>query len=135
MLRIKDPLLAFVVVVAIVALSLAEGAEVDLVWSDNSDNEFGFKIEASADGGEFEEIGETAENVAKFTHSIPDESHNVVYTYRIKAYNYAGNSGPSNTVEAKGKHFEALDGKPSELKFDVPSLTINTNRVVINKTN
>lgn len=116
---------------ALFVVSFCSGAEVNLSWNDNSDNEAGFIMEASADGGEFVEIGRTEENVSNFTHVIADEDRNVEFVYRVKAFNFFAESGYSNTVKAKGKYFEALEDAPEGLEFNVPSLTINAENVVI----
>jgi hypothetical protein len=72
---------------------------INLAWSDNSNNEDGFRIERSTDGVNFAEIATVAANVTTYTDT------NVVlvntYTYRVRAYNTGGNSGYSNTASAR----------------------------------
>jgi fibronectin type 3 domain-containing protein len=74
-------------------------SEVDLSWTDNSDNETEFKIERSADAGiTFTEIGTVGANVTAFS----DTGLNplTTYSYRLRASNLAGDSPYSNTATA-----------------------------------
>ncbi len=70
-------------------------SQIDLTWTDNSDNESGFKIEQSDDGGNsFTEIAVVPENDTDF--SDTGLSPSTQYCYRIRAYNAGGNSDYSN---------------------------------------
>jgi hypothetical protein len=82
---------------------VAEGglASVTLRWTDNSTNEAGFKIERRS-GGVFQEIASVS--VSSFTDSPVSPS--VTHTYRVRAFNSAGNSGYSNEVSARPLGFE-----------------------------
>ncbi len=68
-----------------------------LNWSDNSDNEEGFSIERSQEGGEFAEIGKTAIGVATYVDetAVPG----VDYSYRVRAFNEFGYSGYTNVAD------------------------------------
>jgi len=86
------------------ALALAAGAfaaELKLAWTDNSDNETGFKIErAPGSSGTlvWAQIAQAAANITTYTDTgLP---HATTYSYRVRAYNSSGDSGPSNTVSA-----------------------------------
>ena len=71
---------------------------INLVWSDNADNETGFAIERSADNVSFSEIASVGSNVTAFTdNGLPDDT---TYYYRVEANNGAGPSGYSNTASA-----------------------------------
>lgn len=74
------------------------GTQVALNWTDNTVVEDGFKIERSTDGVNFTQIGTTGVNVTNFTDttSVADTT----YTYRVRAYNAAADSSPSNTATA-----------------------------------
>ncbi|HWP42503.1 MAG TPA: choice-of-anchor D domain-containing protein, partial [Blastocatellia bacterium] len=73
-------------------------AQIDLSWKDNSDNEFGFRIERSLDGFNFTEIGSVGPNVTTFSDTTV--SANTTYFYRVMAFNSLGNSSPSNIADA-----------------------------------
>ncbi|MFX4263269.1 stalk domain-containing protein [Pelotomaculum propionicicum] len=73
-------------------------SKIKLTWEDNSDNEVGFKIERKKSGGSYSQIAEVDEGVTSYTNSgLPD---NTEYYYRVRAYNYAGDSPYSNTVSS-----------------------------------
>jgi hypothetical protein len=72
----------------------------DLVlrWTDNSNNESGFRLE-TLDGTSWREFGTTTANVmaVRVTGLTPDTS----YRFRVRAYNAAGPSAYSNEVSAR----------------------------------
>jgi chitodextrinase/predicted phosphodiesterase len=73
--------------------------QIDLSWTDNSDNEIGFKVERSLNGTSgWAEIGTTNANMTAFS----DTSLNpeTTYYYRVCASNSAGDSDYSNTASA-----------------------------------
>lgn len=73
---------------------VVSSSDVRLDWTDNSDNELGFKIERLTDAGVFTEIHTTAPNAETFTDDTVIAGH--TYIYRIRAYNGLGNSAYSN---------------------------------------
>ena len=74
-------------------------SQVDLVWTDSSKNEAGFKIERKAGlAGGFAEIATTGANATSY--SSLGLIANTRYFYRVRAYNTGGNSAYSNTAEA-----------------------------------
>jgi hypothetical protein len=70
---------------------------IDLSWTDNSNDEDGFRIERSS-GGSWSTLAQLPDN----TTSYPDTTvtPGTAYSYRVVAYNAAGDSGPSNTASA-----------------------------------
>jgi hypothetical protein len=73
--------------------------QINLTWADNSNNETGFKVEASRNNTHnFSEIGQVGENVT--TYSATNLSRRNTYYFRIRAYNAAGDSAYSNTANA-----------------------------------
>ncbi len=70
--------------------------ELDLVWNDRADNEAGFKIERSADGSSFTQIGATFTNVTRFVDK--NLLGGTTYSYRVRAYNTLGDSDYSNVA-------------------------------------
>ncbi|MCY3714372.1 MAG: fibronectin type III domain-containing protein [Gemmatimonadetes bacterium] len=81
--------------------SARSSSQIDLSWTDNSDNETGFKIErklTSASDSTFSQIGTAGANARSYTDG--GLSASMGYTYRVRAYNTAGNSGYSRTASA-----------------------------------
>lgn len=71
---------------------------INLSWTDNSDNEDGFKIERSPDGATWTQIDTVGANVT--TYSNTGLTCDQTYYYRVRAYNTQGDSGYSNTASA-----------------------------------
>ena len=75
-------------------------AQINLSWGDNSNNETGFKLYRSADGGAtFSRIATLGANVTAY--SDTGRIANTTYFYYVVSYNAKGNSGPSNTINVK----------------------------------
>lgn len=72
--------------------------QIDLTWTDNADNESGFKIERSLNGTTFTEIDTVGANVTAYSDTTVAES--TTYWYRVRAYNGAGNSAYTNVASA-----------------------------------
>jgi titin len=68
---------------------------VTLTWTDHSTNESGFKIERRTGSGAYTELGTVGANVTSYDDSITP-TPGTAYTYRVRAYNAAGNSAYSN---------------------------------------
>ncbi len=69
---------------------------IDLVWSDNSDNENNFEIHSSTDGSSWSLIATLAANITSYTdNGLTPETE---YFYRVQAVNNAGSSAWSNTA-------------------------------------
>lgn len=73
------------------------GPLIILHWTDNANNESGFKIERSF-GGAFAEIDNVAANDSSYTDTSVAAS--TTYTYRVRAYNSDGPSGYTNEDSA-----------------------------------
>ena len=85
-------------------LQVVSHSQINLSWADNSSNETGFRIErcvgtvASCTGGSFVPITQVGPNVTSYSNtSLAPETP---YTYRVQAYNAAGNSAFSTAVGA-----------------------------------
>lgn len=76
-------------------INVVNGSGMNLIvsWADNSDNEAGFKIERKYESGAFYEIGCVPAEVTMF--NDPNLASGT-YTYRVRAFNSAGNSDYSN---------------------------------------
>lgn len=81
----------------LVATAITSG-QIDLNWTDNADNETGFKIERKTGSGSFAEIASVGAGIAYFSNSGLAAS--ATYSYRIYAFNASGNSGYSNEATA-----------------------------------
>jgi hypothetical protein len=75
-------------------------SRIDLVWTDNSDNETGFKVERRASGeSTFTEIAGSL-SAGSTSYSSTGLSSNTTYYYRVRAYNGLGNSSYTDTASA-----------------------------------
>jgi len=76
-------------------------SQINLTWSDSSNNEGGFTIERcqGASCSNFTMIAQVAQNVTAFSNT--GLLKNTQYSYRVRAFNAAGNSGYSNTASAR----------------------------------
>jgi hypothetical protein len=75
--------------------------QINLQWTDNSNNETGFIIERSTDGITFTSIFTTGSNVTRYSNN--GLTANSFYHYRVRAYNGAGTSANSNVIRVKTK--------------------------------
>ncbi|MFH1718116.1 MAG: fibronectin type III domain-containing protein [Planctomycetota bacterium] len=69
-------------------------SQIDLLWTDNADNETGFKIERDS-----VQIATVGANVSSYSDEGIEPS--TTYTYRVRAYNLAGDSSYSNDASAE----------------------------------
>lgn len=75
----------------------ADATTITLNWTDVS-NEMGYNIERKKEGGTYVKTASTKENVTSYSDTGLDPA--TKYYYRIRAYNYSGNSGFSNEANA-----------------------------------
>ena len=73
-------------------------SQINLTWSDNSNNETGFDIERSTDGTNFSAITSVGANTSSYSNT--GLSQLTTYYYRVKAVNTAASSGYSNVANA-----------------------------------
>ncbi len=76
----------------------ANGQQVTLRWTDNANNEKGFKVESCQNEGctSFVQVGTTNTNVTMFVSK--GLTPNSAYRFRIRAFNDAGTSTTSNVI-------------------------------------
>ncbi|MDI6792084.1 MAG: PKD domain-containing protein [bacterium] len=85
---------------------------IDLEWTDNSDNESGFKIERREGSGALVQITTVAANVTTYQdNALAPET---TYYYRVRAYNYVGDSGYSKQAQAATPPLFILEVKAPE---------------------
>ena len=82
-----------------------------LVWTDNSTNEAGFKIERKIGAGAFAQFGTAAANATSFADTALVA--NTEYVYRVRAFNVTANSAYTN--EATAKTFPVPPAAPAGL--------------------
>jgi hypothetical protein len=95
--------------------------QINLSWSDNSQNETGFKIERSTDNVNFAQIATTGSNVTTFSNTGLTPSTR--YYYRIRATNAAGDSQYSNTADA------ATQGISPNAPSDLTAVAVSKTRI------
>ncbi len=76
----------------------ASASQIDLTWSDNSTDEYGFQIERSMDGVDWSQIDTVGADATNY--SDPALFPNTTYYYQVRAYNASGLSGYSNMASA-----------------------------------
>jgi hypothetical protein len=97
------------------AASAASSSQVNLSWIDNDSSEQGFKLERCTGAGcsDFAQVATLAANVTSYANTGLLAATS--YTYRVRAYNGAGDSDFSNTAEATTPAAPALPAAPSNL--------------------
>src|SRR5829696_4023475 len=80
------------------AAATVSSSQINLSWTDNANNENGFKVEQSTDGMNFTQIAMLGSNAVSF--SVTGLSASTTYFYRVASFNDAGNSAYSNTASA-----------------------------------
>jgi hypothetical protein len=108
---------AFVPTVPLKPTNLAKAGkmpgQINMTWTDNSDNELGFRIERRLVGGKWKVVGTTPPNQTFFgdTSVAPNRKYN----YRIRAFNDMGFSPVSNMITVKSLAGGQAGGLPSSL--------------------
>jgi hypothetical protein len=99
-------------------------SQINLAWADNSDNETGFKIErcTGASCASFTQIATVGAGVRAYSDTGLVASTS--YTYRVRAYNTAGDSGYSTTATAVTSAPANPPAPPSRLKAAIGSGSI-----------
>ena len=73
-------------------------SQINLSWTDNANNENGFKVEQSTDGTTFTQVALLGSNAVSY--SATGLTASTTYFYRVASFNDAGNSQYSNTANA-----------------------------------
>jgi probable HAF family extracellular repeat protein len=99
------------------AATAPSASQVDLTWTDNSDNETAFAIWRQTGGGAFVRVGVVAPHTTHFSDTglMP----NTAYTYEVRATNNVGASAWSH--EAPATTLEAPPAAPANLTASVVS--------------
>ena len=91
----------------------ASPSEVDLSWSDNSDNEDGFKVERKEEGGAYSVIATVPSDTTTYKDTSVEAEK--TYYYRVKAFNSKGDSAYSNEVQVTTPAQQTAPNAPSNL--------------------
>ncbi|MFA5793924.1 MAG: fibronectin type III domain-containing protein [Candidatus Brocadiia bacterium] len=76
-------------------VAVISSSQIDLTWTDNTDNETGYKIERkTGSGGTYSQIADIGANI--ITYSNTGLVDGAIYYYRVRAYNATTNSAYSN---------------------------------------
>jgi len=79
------------------AITSVTSTQINLAWTDNSDNELEFILQqAPTSGGPWTDIATVAANIT--TYLVSGLSPSATYSYRLRAYNFGGDSPVSNVV-------------------------------------
>lgn len=85
--------------------SASSATRIDLSWTDQSSDEFGFSVErcagtaaSCAASGVFAKISQTAPEVTSYSDTTAQGS--ITHSYRVRAFHISGNSEYSNVAEA-----------------------------------
>ena len=97
------------------AATAVSSTQINLSWVDSDNTEQGFKIERCAGPGcsDFAQIAMVGANVASY--SSTGLTASTSYSYRVRAYNAAGDSGYSDTATAETLAAPALPNAPTGL--------------------
>ena len=97
----------------------ASSSQINLAWTDMSDDETGFTIERTTGGGPWTALATVGANVRSYANA--GLSASTTYQYRVKAVNGTGGSGyteiaSATTLAPPGMHLGDLDGTRSVSK-------------------
>lgn len=97
----------------------AHAASLTLSWNDNADNEAGFIVERKTGQGAWSAIAQTPADAETYTDAAVE--YDTLYTYRVKAYNSAGESGYTNEATGQVKSAIVITPPPVIVPPDSPS--------------
>ena len=86
---------------------------VNLTWTDNSDDETGFKIERKESGGTYTEIATVTANATTYSDTAAQAQK--TYYYRVVAYNSFGNSSYTSEANVTTPACGSVPSKPTNL--------------------
>lgn len=93
--------------------------QINLSWTDNSSDEWGFQIEVKTESGDtYEVLAEVGSEVTTYENTGLDES--ATYSYRVRAFNDKGESDDSDSNEASAT---TLPAAPSDLSAQAVSIS------------
>lgn len=106
-------------------------SEIDLTWTDNSNNESGFYVDHSSDGINYSQIATLAANTTSYR-DVSLNSYSLYY-YRVRSWSGSGLSGYSNVATASTypelQYFEQLVSSEVSGGGSVNGTFINTRSI------
>lgn len=96
--------------------TVVSNSQIKLAWT-NVGGETGYKLERTVNGTDWTQVGTTAANIVTLTDG--SLGSNVSYTYRVRAYNAAGNGAYSANVSKK-----TLLAAPTGVTADASSASV-----------
>jgi len=90
--------------------------QINLTWSDNSNNETQFRIERRVGGGGFSFLVNVGANTQNYSDTALAPA--TTYTYRVRAENSAGSSSFSNEASATTIALPRISRSPSSMTFN-----------------
>jgi transcriptional regulator CtsR len=103
------------------SVSAQSSTSIRITWTDNSNNETGFKIERKTTNGSYSQITTVNANTTSYTNT--GLSSDTRYYYRVRAYNSAGNSTYSGEDYATTNGSGSTPTAPSNLSASAQSST------------
>ena len=97
------------------AATAVSSTQINLTWTDSDNTETGFKIErcTGVECVDFAQIATVGANITSYSNAGLTASTS--YSYRVRAYNTAGDSDYSNTITAATQAAPALPAAPTNL--------------------
>jgi len=125
----KKLLLALVTIMLIATPVFA--ADITLRWTDNSNNEDGFRVERKVDAGVYAPLVSTGVDIVTYVDNTLtiDPLVDKTYCYRLSAFNSTGSSGLSNEACATFK--KPAPGVPAIVDITCTNCTVTINGKVI----
>ena len=111
------------------AASASSSSQINLTWTDNSNNESGFNIERSTDGSNFSPLATAAANATSYSNTGLTAS--TTYRYRVFATNATGSSTASNTASATT---QAPPPTPPAAPASLTASAVSASRIDLNWT-
>jgi rubredoxin len=99
----------------------ASSSQINLSWTDNSNNETGFKIDQATDSGFTQNLTTVTVGANVMTYNATGLSSNTTYYYRVRATNSAGDSANTSTANATTQ--DVIPMAPSGLTATVVSVS------------
>jgi len=115
-----------------VSLETTRATEIDVSWADNADNEDGYRVYTSTDGGStWTQVADLAANTTSYT--VTGLDNGTDYHVKVEAYNDIGTAsdtaGPATTVLPDADQPVLGNGVEDEISVDRETAPTNTGSV------